>query len=1044
MLSHIRESIANALLQIPNTKDIELEARFGYYRGDTFISGIPKINFYRLLDFLRSSYNSEKIVISSVTQDGPVRRIVWFSDEETQRDKITWEHKSQITQFSLPDYNLNISLNSELQLEHPPINFNSTLSRERTRYTFNLLDGLYQIDMTEVLMSIHDNIEIVYEVELEYHGDVATVDSLEQTIEYIYKVLYSTHNIYTNKEKYDTLEPLNFNNSQILAKPRHLKLVDMATGGIVGGEKSPYTASFKPIGTRKLLVVNSTGIWLIYPPYEYNLVSRGLYSTQTYIFDCDVTANGDIYISDCLLYDNQDVRYLSYQERYQSCNDFLNTSENSNILDDSIYIRQFIVLENTTINGDILKDLLNFYESRYTLPYDTDCIIFKPLNGKYNYNDSINTDTSLAVHPSICKFEFNNYITIDFAIKQELDNKIGLYVTEDNSDKLIRFVGTTTEPFDESMIDHANELTKNLNSGSVVEYLWSDNKLIPYKIRDDKASPNTVSIANDNWNTIMNPLDIENIIDQNKELLGSYIFKTIENTIAKYSFSKDKLFILNLSRDDFKYIFGNRENKYTPFGTFSNINGITDNIQDKVIGKTVDIIISNPASYNSSILNLNPKCVMLITSSADNLTTINSQLINFGYKLDAPIHFTSEKLLSRKSVFISENLQLIVYYLPNNNNFLDIKNDNMTNKFELLPDVTLFPLQSSLQPSLQSSLRPLSKLPPLMPLSKLPQLSALTPINRKYDIIDDDDDDEDEDEDEDEEDNNILPMLGVYYMQGTKIVKGKAINDDTYEPINCTWYNDIIRIATIGDGSCFIHALLKSLYIPYQNTAGAEFRINLTQRFRRDLAMKLAHPNPKYEGWTYWETAGNGAFPRLLMQTLSNEDLVNEVDTRDNFLDYSLKSLEVLFNSASILGDELYSFISDILNVDVYVMQGTTTDLLVNTHTVFSNEFRQGIVIMGNTYHWEVIGLDTPEGIQTIFEPYDEFLIAIRSKFGEGGELSIINYDPVDAFIEDYINAFGENLDDNIVFERFTNADDIFLKKVIQLRPFIQARFIAE
>lgn len=287
---------------------------------------------------------------------------------------------------------------------------------------------------------------------------------------------------------------------------------------------------------------------------------------------------------------------------------------------------------------------------------------------------------------------------------------------------------------------------------------------------------------------------------------------------------------------------------------------------------------------------------------------------------------------------------------------------------------------------------------------------------------------------------NQLAWLPVSYTnRAGNIVAGPAMNDDTYAPLRCTWYDDLIRIATIGDGSCFIHAVLKAFYRPYQENNDAPYRLELAAKIRRDLAVALGLDNPQYPGYTYWATSGRGAFPRMVMQEINDEQLVGELG-----VDFSLSGLQRLFNSTNQLGDEVYSFAADALNVDIYVLRATNEDLFPHYHTRRPNIPRNGIVIIGNMYHYEVLGINTEDGIQTVFQEGDPFLTALTQLFiGDGDFNDIVNtipYNPNETFVRDFVDTFtteeGLNMPGNL--DEIFSDNDPFMIMVNQLMPQIE------
>lgn len=347
------------------------------------------------------------------------------------------------------------------------------------------------------------------------------------------------------------------------------------------------------------------------------------------------------------------------------------------------------------------------------------------------------------------------------------------------------------------------------------------------------------------------------------------------------------------------------------------------------------------------------------------------------------------------------------------------------------PGTMITPIIAPTVPVPQVNIPPLGLrlVPPLIPIPSVP-----TAKPNKFQI----------------EHNQLRWLVVSYTGRGGAIVQGPARNDDTYAPLTCKWYRDLVRIATIGDGSCFIHAVLKAFYRTYQENNGARYRLQLAAKVRRDLAVALGLENPQYPGRTYWETSARGSFPRMVMQQINDEELI-----RDLNVDYSLAGLQRLFNSTSQLGDEVYTFVADALNIDIYVLRATREDLYPHYHTRRPGILRNGIVVIGNMYHYEVLAVNTPDGFQTVFPPDDPFLAALTELFvGDGDFNDIVNavpYDPDNAFVADFVEAFttaeGLNVPANIT-EIFPETDP-FRIALTRLMPRIEeaarnrARYLA-
>ncbi len=239
--------------------------------------------------------------------------------------------------------------------------------------------------------------------------------------------------------------------------------------------------------------------------------------------------------------------------------------------------------------------------------------------------------------------------------------------------------------------------------------------------------------------------------------------------------------------------------------------------------------------------------------------------------------------------------------------------------------------------------------------------------------------------------------------------KNPAPGDDAVQAFGdlVEWYPDVVRIATIGDGSCFVHSTLKSYLPTYQENNAYDFRTEYASKLRRDLAYNLQLDDPDklrvsektivqratlgylngsgipndHPFLLNYETAANGVFISFYEQ---QEEGFKRNDPMDIPIDFSLRGLQDLFNSLRWLGDEIFGYIAQQLQITVYITEGFFDRktgyfyLRYITDTAHLCEGCNAVVIMGNNIHFEVIGLETDEGYQTMFSPDDPFIQKLR------------------------------------------------------------------
>lgn len=199
------------------------------------------------------------------------------------------------------------------------------------------------------------------------------------------------------------------------------------------------------------------------------------------------------------------------------------------------------------------------------------------------------------------------------------------------------------------------------------------------------------------------------------------------------------------------------------------------------------------------------------------------------------------------------------------------------------------------------------------------------------------------------------------------------INQD-YEPLIWTFspwnYPGMVRIGTIGDGSCFFHAIAKAFFVPYQigvlNGVSID-RIKFIRDLRHDLAYMLAQPI-QTNGSRHYDVLSRGKLAEIARELPQ----------------YSLENMQKQLDSNSPV-DNLYNeYIGNMLNKDIYLLDLTQQDVYVtgnDADILYKN--RDGIVILFIPGHYELVGLQTPEGIRTMFHHTDPFIQAIRQRLRE-------------------------------------------------------------
>ena len=222
---------------------------------------------------------------------------------------------------------------------------------------------------------------------------------------------------------------------------------------------------------------------------------------------------------------------------------------------------------------------------------------------------------------------------------------------------------------------------------------------------------------------------------------------------------------------------------------------------------------------------------------------------------------------------------------------------------------------------------------------------------------------------------------------------------------------EVYRINTIGDGSCFVHSFLTAFYPLYQD-ADDKTRKEIASEFRKELSESLTANNNQYPGYNYWSTSGNGMF---LNQYLMEKFM--DFDTDFPFKG-DLKSVEKFLDSTSWLGQEAIHYITDVTNIAIIVVTGykctgdksTCNQIAQTASSVIKNDPRKIVIIVQVDNHYETIGVMRNNKLQTVFESNDPFVVEL----GQGISFHNLKANPVGYVLETLTELSSLNMGDEI------------------------------
>lgn len=188
-------------------------------------------------------------------------------------------------------------------------------------------------------------------------------------------------------------------------------------------------------------------------------------------------------------------------------------------------------------------------------------------------------------------------------------------------------------------------------------------------------------------------------------------------------------------------------------------------------------------------------------------------------------------------------------------------------------------------------------------------------------------------------------------------------------------YDNMVRIRTPMDGSCFFHALAKAYCESYIN--GMSGHVAVSQRafvmgLRKDLSVKLGLPvdprDPNSPRYYDLISRGNLAEYSKGVPQYSLEGLQNEL----------LHGVNVDFIYNEFIGNEI--------NKDIYILHYETQDIyIVGNDMDLYYKGRDSVVILwvASCGHYELVGIEEEGIIKTLFDTNHNFIVCLKNRIEE-------------------------------------------------------------
>lgn len=740
-----------------------------------------------------------------------------------------------------------------------------------------------------------------------------------------------------------------------------------------------YAITIKYDGLRKFLLFSKFGVYLIEPTYTVHKIDNPVQELVGTLLDGEWMVGDEdrkpvFYAFDILFFKGKDVKHYN---KLESRLELLFSK-----IGNKIGRYYDLLLKSFYISGDpsiklmgIIPSNINYVDGNY---YDTikvvgsaeiedrgkglqiDGIIYQP-----RFNSYKNDDT--------WKWKPPELLTIDFYLEAVKDGRKDVFnlLVKPQSNKYEVFTGDDNHPYSgEVTIKDANLDEVN---GQIIEMRWdfSENNFVPVRFRGDRVSPNFKEWAVGLWKNIHDPIVKDTILgkdlrvaraflnDEKSRLIEKYTVKSSRNLdvgsgrggdILKWKKRNLTVFAVDPNSENMKIM----KERQSEIGYF-NIIYINSSATD--IQEIIDTLKANSTGNKWKVESITVFFCMHFFSSAEDLDRIiflmkealypGGYIIGIvldgervkktmGYSLDLVYDGWSIKKVKRNRQWnrkISQN-EIIVNvddpssmvkeqreYLFGFNDFEELMNENN------FLNVETYNYHIGKNQNFSESARL------WLELHRLFVFQRLGDTRRVY--------------------GQLFPI--------------KEMKADVFD----SPYGSLYRFKTILDSSNIIHAILRAFNKKYLKMNSIKEKEKYVSEIRSGLANDLTYDIYSRLAYGLIDELSTKKY-REYGVTTQDSSVIGWAFYTKSIADYN-----------ELLGSEIQEYISDKLNLDIYILSENSRDIepsLIECNLLYKH--RPSIIILKiSGVFYETVGkLDENGRIQTVFDPKDELIKQLYTK----------------------------------------------------------------
>lgn len=451
-ISTVKQTTLKKLFEKHSKNGIEIEARIGLYSNKEFSPSITQEQFSRFFSYFSRKELQQHFSHTISNQiikvyDNGVKEV----DSGESKEMVK---KTNLGNFDITDYGVRISFSEEKNQKNENKTENIVYQKERQRNTFICESAKIKFDLDYYPESCS------FTIELESLG--CSYEIFYSNLLFLLQITQDSEILISNQESKKVLMEY-FK----ICKKRKFVGVQPETICLSKIKQNVKYAVTKKLDGLRCLLINYEGqIYSVSTSLKIKKLPFCTKEKEKFILDCEYF-KGSFAVFDIL-------NNLKLKERLEHCNRIISTFKPIVKTNCKISVKNYYFGDIYNNFQKLLKDLNNeIYDGLILVKCDTDYRNSSPL-----------------------KWKPLNRITIDFQLKRNEDSVSFLVVGEENT--LVEFYKNPLEfnPYPENCI---------------IECTWDGSGFIPLKQRHDKSKPNFIKVAQDNWNSIQKPFDIEKL-----------------------------------------------------------------------------------------------------------------------------------------------------------------------------------------------------------------------------------------------------------------------------------------------------------------------------------------------------------------------------------------------------------------------------------------------------------------------------------------------------------------------------------------------------